>query len=382
MNIRQALSIAWFDLRRVLRRRDTILWLLIMPLPYTYFFGMAFQSGPETATRVTVVAPDADGGSRAVAESLGKAGFDVTTVAAWIPAADGAKKSYRVDLPPALGSMILRGEKNPITVWSRPNDLKAAHIKVAIHGALLDLAARGLAQRTAGNELNPDALAKPLETPPITVESRDWGERREVPSGFKQAVPGNMVMFVLMSVLVTGAIRLLMDREAGHLTRMLAHPVSPVTVVSAQLFSLALVGMAEALYFLTLGRLAFGLSLGPHPAAVVAVMLSFAVAGAGGGVLLGSLLKTPGQAAAVGVLTTLLLAALGGCWWPLEILPAGFRTVALALPTGQAMHALVRLLVWGHSAAAVLPHIGYLAAVAVASWAAGAAVLRRSLRLG
>ncbi len=382
MSIRRALSIAWFDLRRVLRRRDTILWLLIMPLPYTYFFGVAFQSGPETATRVTVVAPDADGGSRAVTESLENAGFDVTTVQSWIPDADEDKQSYRVDLPPALGSMILRGEKDPISVWCRPNDPEASHIKVALHGALLDLAARGLAQRSAGKELDPDALSKPLETPPITVGARDWGERLEVPSGFKQAVPGNMVMFVLMSVLVTGAIRLLMDREAGHLTRMLAHPVAPTTVVSAQLISLALVGMAEALYFLALARLAFGQSLGPHPAAVVIVMLFFAVAGAGGGVLLGSLMKTPGQAAAVGVLTTLLLAALGGCWWPLEILPSGFRALALALPTGQAMRALVQLLVWGHSPAAVLPHLGYLAAVAVASWAGGAATLRRSLRIG
>ena len=98
--------------------------------------------------------------------------------------------------------------------------------------------------------------------------------------------------------------------------------------------------------------------------------------------MLGSLLKTPAQAAAVGVLTTPLMAALGGCWWPLEILPAGFRTLALALPTAQAMRALVQLLVWGHSPTAVLPHIGYLAVLAVAGWAAGAAVLRRSLRLG
>jgi len=56
------------------------------------------------------------------------------------------------------------------------------------------------------------------------------------------------------------------------------------------------------------------------------------------------------QAGAIGVMISLVLAALGGCWWPLEIVPAGMRAVAHALPTGQAMSAIGEMLAVGPSA--------------------------------
>jgi len=188
-----------------------------------------------------------------------------------------------------------------------------------------------------------------------------------------------MVMFVLMSVLVTGAVRLLLDRENGRLTRILAAPVAEGTVVAAQFLSLGALGAVEAAYFLLLGRLVFGQSLGPHPLAVVAVLLFTVAAVSGVGVILGATLRTARQAVAVGIFTTLVLAALGGCWWPVEILPAGMKTLALALPTGQAMHALVRLMVWGDSPAALAGFAVYMIAFGTVSAWVAAVLLRRSL---
>ncbi len=378
--LRQVLAIAAADLRRVLRRKDTLLWLVLMPLPYTYFFGVAFQESPEEAIPVTLVAPRPDGGAAAMRDALERAGFAVRTVDRWDGEREIPKSGYRVDLPPALGRAVLDGERPPLAVWTRPNDPEATHLEVVLREALLELAARGLARLRDGGPVTPEDLARPLQAVPVEVEVRDWGERRQVPSGFKQAVPGNMVMFVLMSVLVTGAVRLLMDREAGHLARMLARPVLPRTVVVSQLLSLSLLGAAESVYFLVLARVVFRQPLGPHPLALAGVLLAFAVAGAGGGVLLGSLLRTPRQAAAAGIFTTLLLAALGGCWWPVEILPPWLRTVAMVLPTGQAMQGVVKLLVWQRPPSAVLPQLVYLAATAAVACSAAAWVLARMIR--
>lgn len=71
-----------------------------------------------------------------------------------------------------------------------------------------------------------------------------------------------------------------------------------------------------------------------------------------------------------GLLTTMILAALGGCWWPIEITPPWMQSLSLALPTGWAMDALHRLVHFGYGAGAAGPHVAALSLGAiVAGWA-------------
>ncbi|GEM_PF-4090481 len=378
MSWRQVLSVAFTDLRRVFRRRDTLVWLLLMPLPYTWFFGVAFHEEPAAKPALTVVAPHPDGGSRRVVAALEEAGYDLTVLGAWTDDEPLPAGGLRVDLPPELGAAILEGCTGEIALWSRGGSLEAERVRVVLAQAVLRLRGEALARLAAGERVGPETLGEPLQVVPVTVETAEWGERREVPSGFKQSIPGNMVMFVLMAVLVTGAVRLLTDREAGHLERMLAWPISTASVVTAQFLSIGFLGLVEAVYFLLLGRL-FGLSPGPHPLAVLGVLALMVAAGSGLGVILGSTLTNARQAGALGILATLGLSALGGCWWPLEILPPAMKTLALALPTGQAMHALVRLMVWHDPPSALLGYVAYMGIFAAGSLALAASLLRRRL---
>ncbi len=378
MSVRQVLGVALTDLKRVFRRRDTLVWLLLMPLPYTWFFGIAFHDEPATKPALTVVAPDPDGGSRRMVRALGEAGYELTVLGAWTSDDPLPAGGLRVDLPPRLGRAILEGATGEIALWSRAGSLEAQRVRVVIAQTLLALRGEALARMADGSEVSAEDLGEPLAVVPVQVEATDWGERREIPSGFKQSIPGNMVMFVLMAVLVTGAVRLLGDREAGHLHRMLAWPISPGAVVAAQFLSLGFLGLLEAAYFLLLGRL-FGHSPGPHPLTVLGVLFLLVAAASGVGVTLGSTLRTTRQAGALGLFLTLALAALGGCWWPLEILPPAMKTVALALPTGQAMHALVRLMVWHDPPEALLGYVGYMVVFTAVTLSSAAGLLRRRL---
>jgi ABC-type multidrug transport system permease subunit len=67
------------------------------------------------------------------------------------------------------------------------------------------------------------------------------------------------------------------------------------------------------------------------------------------------------------VLASLLLAALGGCWWPLEIGPPALKTVALLTPTGWALRALHQLISFGSGLEAVLFPLAVLAAFGLAA---------------
>jgi ABC-type multidrug transport system permease subunit len=57
------------------------------------------------------------------------------------------------------------------------------------------------------------------------------------------------------------------------------------------------------------------------------------------------------------VIGTLLLAALGGCWWPIEVAPAWMQQLALFLPTGWVMDALHRLMYFGDGLGDVSNHL-------------------------
>ena len=73
---------------------------------------------------------------------------------------------------------------------------------------------------------------------------------------------------------------------------------------------------------------------GPNLAMVIVVLASWAMFCASAGLLLGSIAKTEGQASGLGVLLSNLLAALGGCWWPIEITPDWMQFLQKLLPTG------------------------------------------------
>jgi ABC-type multidrug transport system permease subunit len=94
------------------------------------------------------------------------------------------------------------------------------------------------------------------------------------------------------------------------------------------------------------------------------------------GILLGSLARTEGQAVGIGVLASNVLAALGGCWWPIEVTPEWMQRLALFLPTGWAMDALHKLVNFGAPAASALPHVLVMLAASVVAAALSARVFR------
>jgi len=64
------------------------------------------------------------------------------------------------------------------------------------------------------------------------------------------------------------------------------------------------------------------------------------------------------------VLLANIFAALGGCWWPNEIVPPAVRTVARISPAYWAMDALHKLTFFQGGFADIIVQVGVLAALA------------------
>jgi len=119
-------------------------------------------------------------------------------------------------------------------------------------------------------------------------------------------------------------------------------------------------GLIQLSFAALAGTVLFGMDWGPNPGTIAIVLFSWAALCASLGLLSGCLVRSESQAIGIGVLTANLLAALGGCWWPIEITPVWTQQLAMLLPTGWAMEAMHRLISFQTGPASVLPAVALI----------------------
>jgi ABC-2 type transport system permease protein len=81
-------------------------------------------------------------------------------------------------------------------------------------------------------------------------------------------------------------------------------------------------------------------------------------------VFIGSLCAKEDLIIGVAVLIANVFAALGGCWWPIEVVPPAVRQAGMVSPAYWAMDALHKLRFFQGDFAAVAPHLGILLGLA------------------
>jgi ABC-type multidrug transport system permease subunit len=148
-------------------------------------------------------------------------------------------------------------------------------------------------------------------------------------------------------------------------------------LVMGKVCGLILLGLVQVGIFLLIGQFLLGVNIRDHWFAILVTLLVYVWVAASLGVLVGSLIKAEEKVIGVCLLTSLPMAALGGCWWPMEIVSPTLQWVALVVPTGWAMAALHQLITFGSGFAgakeeiAVLALYGLAANLAAAKWFRG-----------
>jgi ABC-2 type transport system permease protein len=96
---------------------------------------------------------------------------------------------------------------------------------------------------------------------------------------------------------------------------------------------------------LAVGRLAFGISLGQTPAALLLPTAAIVFAATALGLLVAALVPARDSVLPAGAIGIMTMAAIGGCWWPQELEPPLMKTLALSLPTTWAMNSYNDLMI-------------------------------------
>jgi ABC-type multidrug transport system permease subunit len=177
----------------------------------------------------------------------------------------------------------------------------------------------------------------------VRIDARFAGKATVIPGGFAQSIPGNVVMFVLLVALTFGAASVSGERQGGQLRRLATSPVSRTQIIAGKIAGRFVVAGFQITILMLFGMAAsriWGIPIGDNPVLTWFVLLVYAVAVAPLGVAFGAWFTDPDRAASVGVIATMVMAAFGGCWWPLEVVSRPLQILALAFPTGWAMRAM------------------------------------------
>jgi len=185
-----------------------------------------------------------------------------------------------------------------------------------------------------------------------------------VPSGFDHSIPGMTIQFIMMMVIIYGGITVMEDRKKGILGRMLFSPLSTFEVFQAKLAGRWLMGLLQALILIVVGKVFFRLNLGNFPLSLLVIAI-FALAMAALSVFIGSLCRKEDMIIGLAVLLANMFAGLGGCWWPIEIVPPGVRKVAMISPAYWAMDALHKLRFFQGGFGDILPNLGVLLTISI-----------------
>jgi ABC-type multidrug transport system permease subunit len=197
---------------------------------------------------------------------------------------------------------------------------------------------------------------------------------------FDQNVPGFSVTFLLLGMLLGVSLGLLDERDWGTLERMQALPIAPSAPLVGKLMARFAVGVVQMLLLLAVGWIAFGISLGPQPWALVVPTIGIVFAGCALGLVVGAAAASREAIMPIGSIIIVTMAAVGGCWWPIDLEPRWMRNVALAFPTTWAMDAFNDLMIRRRTVEAALRPTAVMLAYGVLYLVVGVALFQRRMR--
>jgi ABC-2 type transport system permease protein len=340
----RAFVIALNDLRIFLKNKAGYFWLFGSPLMFAFFMGMAMRgpgdpSNPRPALSIENLDPGFMG--KVFIEELGVQGLRVEEKT------NNTARGVRIPVDFTTNILAKKPVKVEMFQLKDSGDESAAMVELRVVRAVLALNGHLVEQAESPGTPTEQRLRDVLKKAnPVSLKA-SFATRKPIPAGYRQSVPGILVMFTMMNLLIFGGATVASERREGVLRRLLAQPLSFRSLVSGKILGLMLLGAVQMAFLLTTGILFMNLNVAGNLLSIILVMVIYSWVAASLGVFIGSVVSREDKVVAICVLVSMVMAALGGCWWPLEIVPEKVRLVGQLFPSAWAMEALHQLISFG-----------------------------------
>ena len=150
------------------------------------------------------------------------------------------------------------------------------------------------------------------------------------------------------------------ERQQGTLRRILTTPTSKATYLLGTIMGQVAMALVQMTLLILFGIFVMELPWGREPLALFIIMLTSTLAAGAIGTTMGTFIKSEGQANGLSIMAGMVMALMGGCWYPLELFPPAIQTAVKILPTTWAMQGMLDLVLRGRGLVDILPEAGVL----------------------
>ncbi|HEX5840202.1 MAG TPA: ABC transporter permease [Anaerolineales bacterium] len=365
------IDLALKDLSQMLRDKRSLLFLVVMPIVFTFFMGFAFRGGGEDEIAdnripLVVVDPQPD----AVLNKMLLARLDLSQDIR-IERMDKAAAMdafYRGDvagvlvIPQGFSEQASAGHSADVqlTLIAESSSAAGQSLYQLLRGPISQLlSAVEIARISADVQGDPSEYAPAFELAwgKWDVHSRISLVKTELAAGneeedwtggnpYNQASPGILVQFAIFG-LVTSAQILVQERKSRTLQRLITTAMKPWEIVAGHMLAMFTVVFLQTVMLVLFGQWVLKVDYLREPLAVLSVAVTLGLWIASMGLLIGVLAKTEDQVILYSMIAMFLFSALGGTWFPLEAAGGTFAAIGKLMPSAWAMNGLQNILIRG-----------------------------------
>ena len=343
----RVIDIAVKDLRQILRDWKSALFMVVMPILFTVFFGLVFNpsspDGEKADTRLPLgwINQDAGGLVSANLEKLVEQSDTLRIIS--LEEGDAQKIAAQVSkgelaaavrIPAGYSQAILAGEPASLEVIADQGTaaghtavtsletistrlfsaLESAQISLEMH-----LVQAAFSNETARQRFLEDTFTRSVtawQTPPFSVVLQPAtnapsaeGQTIQV-TGFTQSSAGMIVQFAVFG-LINSAMILVLERKTRCLQRLLAAPIKRAEIIGGHLLAMFTLLLGQQLILILLGQFLFGVNYLRQPLAILLMAIALASWASSLGLLIGAVAKSEDQVVVLCLIAMFLFSRAG-----------------------------------------------------------------------
>ncbi len=169
-------------------------------------------------------------------------------------------------------------------------------------------------------------------------------------------------VFAMFFIVIPLAGNMVRERTAGTIVRLRTMPTSMIHFYAGKFLSYSAIGLLQAMLMISVGFWVMPLlglaqlDLGSGMLPLIYVSITASAAATGYGLLVGTVFKTLHQAAIFGIVSVVIMAALGGIWVPLYIMSDFMIFIGHLSPMNWAMEAFNDVFLRGDNLISIISH--------------------------
>lgn len=186
-----------------------------------------------------------------------------------------------------------------------------------------------------------------------------------IPNSVQHNVPA-WTLFAIFFIIVPLSINIVKEKSQGTFVRLRTNPVSYTTVLGGKTIVYLVVCLIQFILMLLIGVYLFPaiglpkLDVSGRLPLLFTVAIFAGLAAIGLGLLLGTIAKTQEQSAPFGATFVVILAAIGGVWVPVFVMPKFMQVISNISPMNWGLNAFYDVFLRNGSIIDVLPEISLL----------------------